>query len=93
VLLVAGERDAKFVSIAREMLRSLRHGAPDAVPGAPGAADRAPGAVRGAPYAVRGSLRVVPGAGHDVHLEAPAAFLDVVRDFLLEGGLACRSSG
>ena len=65
VLMIAGERDAKFAGIAREMLRSL----PD------------------------GRLCVIPGAGHDVHTEAPAVFLDVVRDFLLEGDYECRSSG
>jgi len=40
-----------------------------------------------------GRLRVVPGTGHDVHTEAPAAFLEVVRDFLLQGDYECRSSG
>jgi 2-succinyl-6-hydroxy-2,4-cyclohexadiene-1-carboxylate synthase len=65
VLLIAGERDAKFAGIARDMLRSF----PD------------------------GRLRVIPGAGHDVHTEAPAEFLAVVRDFLLQGDYECRSSG
>ena len=65
VLLIAGERDAKFTDIARDMLRSLRDG----------------------------RLFVVSGAGHDVHTEAPAAFLDAVRDFLLQGDYECRSSG
>jgi 2-succinyl-6-hydroxy-2,4-cyclohexadiene-1-carboxylate synthase len=64
-LMIAGERDAKFATIARDMLRSL----PD------------------------GRLRVIPGAGHDVHTEAPGAFIDVVRDFLLQGDYECRSSG
>jgi 2-succinyl-6-hydroxy-2,4-cyclohexadiene-1-carboxylate synthase len=65
VLLIAGERDAKFAGIARDMLRSF----PD------------------------GRLCVIPAAGHDVHTEAPAAFLDAVRDFLLQGEYECRSSG
>ena len=65
VMLIAGERDAKFAAIAREMLPLF----PDA------------------------RLWVIPGAGHDVHTEAPAEFLDVVRDFLLKGDYECRSSG
>jgi 2-succinyl-6-hydroxy-2,4-cyclohexadiene-1-carboxylate synthase len=70
VLLIAGERDAKFCSIARDMLRSL----PD------------------------GRLCVIPGAGHDVHTEAPADFLSVLREFLLrdpsmQGEDECRSTG
>jgi 2-succinyl-6-hydroxy-2,4-cyclohexadiene-1-carboxylate synthase len=65
VLLIAGERDARFAGIARDMLRSL----PDA------------------------RLCVIPGAGHDVHTEAPADFLHVVRDFLQQGEHRCRSSG
>jgi pimeloyl-ACP methyl ester carboxylesterase len=40
-----------------------------------------------------GRLCVIPGAGHDVHTEAPAAFIEVVRDFLLQGDYECRSSG
>ena len=65
VMLIAGERDAKFAAIAREMLPLF----PDA------------------------RLCVIPGAGHDVHTEAPSEFLDVVRDFLLQGDYECRSSG
>jgi 2-succinyl-6-hydroxy-2,4-cyclohexadiene-1-carboxylate synthase len=41
----------------------------------------------------QGRLHVIPGAGHDVHTEAPAAYLDVVRDFLLQGDFECRSTG
>ncbi len=65
VLLIAGQRDAKFAGIARGMQRSF----PDA------------------------RLCVIPGVGHDVHTEAPSAFLDVVRDFLQQGDYECRSSG
>lgn len=65
VLLIAGERDAKFAAIARDMLRSF----PD------------------------GRLCVIPGAGHDVHTEAPAPFLGAVCDFLQQGDYECRSTG
>jgi 2-succinyl-6-hydroxy-2,4-cyclohexadiene-1-carboxylate synthase len=65
VMLIAGERDAKFTAIAREMARSFR----DA------------------------RLSLIPRAGHDVHTEAPAQFLDVVRDFMQQGDYECRSSG
>ena len=65
VMLIAGERDPRFVAIARDLSLSLH----DA------------------------RLCVIPGAGHDVHTEAPAEFLDVVRDFMQQGDYECRSSG
>jgi len=65
VMLIAGERDAKFAAIARDMLPSFR----DA------------------------RLCVIPRAGHDVHTEAPAAVIDLVRDFMQQGDYECRSSG
>jgi 2-succinyl-6-hydroxy-2,4-cyclohexadiene-1-carboxylate synthase len=40
-----------------------------------------------------GRLCVVPGAGHDVHTEAPAEFLHALRSFLQQGEHECRSSG
>jgi 2-succinyl-6-hydroxy-2,4-cyclohexadiene-1-carboxylate synthase len=40
------------------------------------------------------ALRIVPGAGHAVHLEQPAAFAALVRDFLDGiGGTSWRSTG
>lgn len=53
-LLIAGELDAKFCALAREM-----HG-------------RLP----------RSTLRIVPDAGHNVHLEQPDAFAAAVLEFL-----------
>jgi pimeloyl-ACP methyl ester carboxylesterase len=55
VLLVAGERDAKFAGIAREMAAAI------------GPAAR---------------VELVPGAGHAVHLERPAAAAALVEEFL-----------
>lgn len=54
VHLVAGEKDAKYAGLAREM----------------------------AEWIPRCSLRIVPDAGHVVHLEAPGAWLDWVGDSL-----------
>ncbi len=53
VMLIAGELDAKFCSIARQMARDL-------------------------PQA---TLHIVAGAGHTVHLEQPAVFAQLVRQF------------
>jgi 2-succinyl-6-hydroxy-2,4-cyclohexadiene-1-carboxylate synthase len=53
-LLLAGELDTKFVTVARRMA--------EAMPNA--------------------RLAVIPGVGHSVHLEAPAAWLDAVVGFL-----------
>lgn len=40
------------------------------------------------------TLRIVPDAGHAVHLERPAVFAALVRDFLDRiGGATCRSTG
>jgi 2-succinyl-6-hydroxy-2,4-cyclohexadiene-1-carboxylate synthase len=55
VLLVAGEHDAKFAGIAREMAAAI------------------------GPTA---QVAVVPGAGHAVHLERPAATAELVEAFL-----------
>lgn len=55
VLLIAGELDPKFCSIARQMEQQL-------------------------PYA---TLHVIPDAGHCVHLEQPALFAQLVRQFCM----------
>jgi 2-succinyl-6-hydroxy-2,4-cyclohexadiene-1-carboxylate synthase len=55
VLLVAGERDAKFAGIAREMAAAIGEAA---------------------------QVELVPGAGHAVHLERPAATAALVEGFL-----------
>ena len=53
VLLIAGELDAKFCSIACQMARDLPHA----------------------------TLHIVAGAGHTVHLEQPAVFVQLVTQF------------
>jgi 2-succinyl-6-hydroxy-2,4-cyclohexadiene-1-carboxylate synthase len=58
-LLVVGERDEKFVSVAERMARAM----PSA------------------------RIAMIPGAGHTVHLEAPAAWLEAVIGFLGAGGV------
>ena len=55
VLLVAGEHDAKFAGIAREMAAAIGPSA---------------------------EVALVPGAGHAVHLERPAATAALVEEFL-----------
>lgn len=55
VLLIAGERDSKFVQIAREMNS----------------------------YLPNSTLRVIPDAGHSVHLENPQAVASEIDDWLL----------
>ena len=55
VLLMAGELDTKFTTIARSMAGAL-------------------------PQA---QLRIVPGAGHAVHLERPQEFVSLVGDFIV----------
>lgn len=57
-LLLAGERDLKFVGIAKDMQAAM-------------------------PAA---ELAIVPGAGHAVHLEQPAAFSRLVNQFLVRQG-------
>ncbi len=59
-LLIVGELDPKFESVAERMIRTM----PNA------------------------HMVVVPGAGHTVHLEAPAAWLDAVVGFLAARGPA-----
>ena len=58
VLVVAGERDAKFRSTGERLAASIGSNA---------------------------RLAIVPDAGHAAHLEAPGAFLDIVRPFLDDG--------
>jgi 2-succinyl-6-hydroxy-2,4-cyclohexadiene-1-carboxylate synthase len=55
VLVVAGQRDPKFVALAQRLVAAIGSGA---------------------------QLAVVPEAGHTVHLEAPDAFLAVLRPWL-----------
>jgi len=55
VLLIAGELDTKFTSIARSMSQALP----------------------------QSQLRIVPGAGHMIHLEQPEKFDSLVGDFSL----------
>ncbi len=54
-LLIAGELDAKFTTIARHMAQALP----------------------------QSQLRIIPGAGHTVHLERPGEFVSLVGDFSL----------
>jgi len=53
-LLVAGDLDAKYVGIARQLAHSIPHA----------------------------RVRVIPDAGHAVHIERPRAMLDAVLEFL-----------
>jgi 2-succinyl-6-hydroxy-2,4-cyclohexadiene-1-carboxylate synthase len=55
VLLIAGELDTKFITIARHMAQALP----------------------------QSQLRIIPGAGHTVHLERPEEFGSLVGDFSL----------
>ncbi len=55
VLLIAGELDTKFTTIARRIARTLP----------------------------QSQLRIIPGAGHTVHLERPEEFDSIVGDFSL----------
>jgi 2-succinyl-6-hydroxy-2,4-cyclohexadiene-1-carboxylate synthase len=56
VQLIAGELDAKFCAIARQMAQELPHA----------------------------TLHIVASAGHTVHLEQPAVFAQLVREFCLQ---------
>lgn len=68
VLLVAGQRDAKFSTLARQMADRLVEEAGAASGGGAGT-----GAVE---------VAVIEGTGHAAHLERPAAFAAVVEAFL-----------
>jgi isochorismate synthase / 2-succinyl-5-enolpyruvyl-6-hydroxy-3-cyclohexene-1-carboxylate synthase / 2-succinyl-6-hydroxy-2,4-cyclohexadiene-1-carboxylate synthase / o-succinylbenzoate synthase len=87
LLLVSGQRDAKFAGISRRMATRLRQGpraARDAAAlqqnaAADGSAAAAAAAMGCAPWHEWVELK---GVGHALHVEAPIDLLRLLRDFL-----------
>lgn len=70
--LLAGEDDPKYVLVAKSMLDTLLNHS---------GVDPGPRATSGAAES-RHRLRIVPGCGHNLHLENPDAYCDELLDFL-----------
>lgn len=81
LLLVVGELDAKFVQLGRQAVEAVS--SDDSGAGAAEGSDgKSAEAGTGSADSRAAALRVVPGAGHAVHVERPMELLTILDEFI-----------